>query len=82
MKKNIIKENLFLLLKEVFEIEEGDYSDDTVINEIKTWDSLRYMEFIISFEYQFQVKLTGNEIASLRTIKDVKDQLVKKGIDE
>ena len=75
-------DRLFDLVEEIFEIGRDDYSEETVINEIKTWDSLKYMEFVVSIEESFQIKLTGDEIAALRTIKDVKDQLVKKGIDE
>ncbi len=72
-------DNLFELVEEIFEIDGHDYSDDTVINEIKTWDSLRHMEFIVAVESTFQITLTGDEIAALRTIKDIKDLLTVKG---
>jgi len=65
-------EKLFELIEDIFEIEKDDYSENTVINQIETWDSLKHMEFIISLEDQFSINLTGNEIAELRTIKDVK----------
>jgi acyl carrier protein len=64
-------EKLFELIEDIFEIEKDDYSENTVINQIETWDSLKHMEFIISLEDQFSINLTGNEIAELRTIKDV-----------
>ncbi len=63
---------LFELIEDIFEIEKDDYSENTVINQIETWDSLKHMEFIISLEDRFSINLTGNEIAELRTIKDVK----------
>jgi acyl carrier protein len=71
-------EKLFELIEEIFEIDHGDYSENTVINEIETWDSLKYMEFILSIEKTYSVQLTGDEIADLRTVKDVVDQLSKK----
>lgn len=71
--------NLFELVEEVFEIDGHEYSDETIINEIKTWDSLRHMEFIVSVESTFQITLTGDEIAALRTIRDIKDLLTAKG---
>ena len=64
-------EKLFELIEDIFEIEKDDYSENTVINQIETWDSLKHMEFVISLEDQFSINLTGNEIAELRTIKDV-----------
>ena len=64
-------EQLFELIEDVFEIDKGDYSENTIINQIETWDSLKHMEFIVSLEDLFNIDLTGNEIAELRTIKDV-----------
>ena len=64
-------EQLFELIEDIFEIDKGDYSENTIINQIETWDSLKHMEFIVSLEDLFNIDLTGNEIAELRTIKDV-----------
>jgi acyl carrier protein len=64
-------EKLFDLIESIFEISKDDYSENTVINQIETWDSLKHMEFIVSLENQFNINLTGNEIAELHTIKDV-----------
>ena len=64
-------EKLFDLIESVFEISKDDYSENTFINKIETWDSLKHMEFIVTLENQFNINLTGNEIAELHTIKDV-----------
>jgi acyl carrier protein len=64
-------EKLFDLIESVFEISKDDYSENTFINQIETWDSLKHMEFIVTLENQFNINLTGNEIAELHTIKDV-----------
>ena len=71
-------EKLNEIIEDIFEIDNSDYTYDSVINEIETWDSLRHMEFIVSVEDQFQITLTGNEIAGLRTIQDLHDKLISK----
>jgi acyl carrier protein len=64
-------EDLFALVEDVFEIDGNDCDGDTVINELENWDSLKYMEFIVSIEERYGVSLTGDEIAGFRTLDDV-----------
>ena len=68
---NAMEQRIKNVMSAVFEIPvnkiKGSASPDT----IESWDSLKHMEFIISLEDQFNVNLTGDEIASLQTIDDV-----------
>lgn len=64
-------EDLIRLVEDVFEMDGNDCGGDTVINELENWDSLKYMEFIVSIEERYGLSLTGDEIAGFRTLDDV-----------
>ena len=66
-----LAERIKKVMSAVFEIPVEQIKDDSSPDTIDSWDSLKHMEFIISLEDQFSINLTGNEIAELRTIKDV-----------
>ena len=60
------------LLSELFDVSASDLSNETKLNEIKGWDSIKHMEFILSIEKEFNFELSGEEIASIQTINDLK----------
>tara|TARA_X000001036_G_scaffold420893_1_gene442193 strand:+ start:517 stop:753 length:237 start_codon:yes stop_codon:yes gene_type:complete len=67
----MIMKNILTVASEVFEVNEKDLSQDTKLNEIENWDSLKFMAFIISIEEKFSVNLDGDQIASLLTLGDL-----------
>ena len=60
------------LLSDLFDVSETELSDETKLNEIKGWDSIKHMEFILNIEKEFDLELSGEEIASIQTINDLK----------
>ena len=60
------------LLSELFDVSSSDLSNETKLNEIKGWDSIKHMEFILSIEKEFNCELSGEDIASIQTINDLK----------
>jgi len=40
--------------------------------DLGSWDSLAHMRFVIALEGEFQFQLTGDEIADMQSIDDVK----------
>lgn len=40
--------------------------------DMESWDSLAHMRFVIALEGEFQFQLTGDEIADMQSIDDVK----------
>ena len=66
-----IMETFFKVVEEVFEIDRAKCDDNTVINELETWNSLKHMELIFSIEEQFDVAFSGDEIAGFRTLGDI-----------
>ena len=76
-----LMEDLIRLVEDVFEIDGTECGEDTVINELENWDSLKYMEFIVTIEERYRVSLTGDEIAGFRTLSDVIKTISTKSVE-
>ena len=65
---------------EVFSITEGTVDDSLELRSIPAWDSMSHMTLIVRIEEAFGVELTGDEIADLRSVGDVRQALRRRGI--
>lgn len=59
------------LLEELFELEEGDLTADTVLDEIDEYDSMTKLSLIVMMDENFGVKLDGATIKSFETVSDI-----------
>lgn len=69
------------LLKYSFNINESETNDDLRLMNFSEWDSMTHMFFITKLEEEFGIELTGDEIADMDTIGDIKKVLIAKGIE-
>lgn len=69
------------LLIESFALKESEYLDDQSLTQLEQFDSMNHMLFITKLEDEFEIDLTGDEIADISTIGDVKKALSSKGVD-
>ncbi|MFX5602845.1 acyl carrier protein, partial [Acinetobacter baumannii] len=67
------------LLIDTFAAKPEQLTDEFSILNLPEWDSMTHMIFITKFESEFEVELTGYEIASLATIGDLRKILTLKG---
>jgi len=67
------------ILRESFNIESSKVEDETSLMSFEEWDSLSYMFFITKLEESYGIELTGDEIADMRTIGDIKKIISSKG---
>ena len=67
------------ILRESFNIESSKVEDETSLMSFEEWDSLSYMFFIRKLEESYGIELTGDEIADMRTIGDIKKIISSKG---
>ncbi len=67
------------LLSDVFDMKPHEFLDETSIMSLSQFDSMNHMIFITELEAAFQVELSGDEIAEMATIADIKRVLVSKG---
>ncbi|MGI5892701.1 MAG: acyl carrier protein [Bacillota bacterium] len=61
------------LLEETFELEEGELKEDMKLDELEAWDSMAKLSLIVLMDDEFDKKLTGEQIKSFKTVKDILD---------
>jgi acyl carrier protein len=67
------------LLIEVFDAKDSQIRDDFKLIDFESWDSMAHMLFITKMEKAYGIELTGEEIAGIKTIGDIKKVLLSKG---
>jgi len=71
--------NLISILKDTLNVRESEIHDDARFSDFGEWDSMTHMFFITKLEEVYSVELTGDEIADMQTIGDVRRLLKGKG---
>jgi len=60
------------ILREILSGDAGTFEDNAPFTEIPSWDSMTHMILITRVESEFGFQMTGDEIASLATIGDLR----------
>ncbi len=63
------------LLADVFDLETEDFDADTVLADMKEWDSLSKLGLIAETKKQLNKRLTPEEMKEFKTIQDILDYL-------
>lgn len=53
--------------------------DSLALSDIPSWDSLAHMMLIVRLEETYQVQLTGDEIADIKSVGDARSALLAHG---
>ena len=69
------------IIKDAFAAEDGTFGDEVRLMSYSGWDSMAHMFFITKLEELYKVELTGDEIATMQTVGDVKRILLSKGVN-
>lgn len=77
METVVTREELLNQIKNALQREE-DLQEETLINEIKEWDSLAIISLISLFDSLFSINLTYNELNGVINIKDLIDKAKNK----
>ena len=59
------------LLEDMLELDEGDLTIDTELDDIDEYDSMAKLSLIVLMEDEFDVKLTGDMIKGFETVGDI-----------
>ena len=59
------------MLEEVFEVEEGTLTPDTVLDEVEEYTSLVKLGVAVAFADHFDIKLTGEQFRDFKTVNDI-----------
>jgi acyl carrier protein len=71
--------NLVDVLKESLNVKESEIKDEAKFADFGDWDSMTHMYFITKLEEAYGIELSGDEIADMQTVGDVKKILSAKG---
>lgn len=71
--------SLVAILRDSLNVKESEIVDDAKLVDFGEWDSMAHMYFITKLEEAYSIELTGDEIADMRTIGDIKKLLTAKG---
>lgn len=68
------------ILSNVLELEENQITDETSRDNVETWDSFNGLMLVSELENEFGVTLTMEETGQIKTVRDIRVILGKKGI--
>ena len=69
------------ILSDVFVVPESSLVDSLLLKDIPSWDSLTHMMLIVRLEENYQVQFTGDEIADLQSVGDIRATLQAHGAE-
>ena len=61
------------LLEDMFELDEGELSRDTVLDDLDEWDSMSKLSLIVLVNDECGKKISGDQIKEFSTIGDILD---------
>ena len=70
--------NIKDLTSDIFDCDKDELNDDVILTELDNWDSLKHMEYVISLENEYNISLTGDEIANIKKIETVENLIKEK----
>lgn len=59
------------IMSKVFKLDENELNDDSSIENVKPWDSLMHINFILSLEEEFDCEFSSDEIIQMISIKKI-----------
>ena len=77
VKNNFILKEIKIILKKKFNIT-TKITPETILSELKKWDSLMHLDFIMILEKKFKKKFQLNEMFKIKKISEFEEILRKK----
>ena len=77
--KKKMKKKIYKILENIDKrIKIKNYSKNLEVGQIKYWDSLSHLNFLISIEEKFKIKFTIDEMTNIKSIDEIEKALKKK----
>ena len=73
--ENKLAERIKKVMSAVFEIPMEQIKDDSSVDTIESWDSLKHMNLIVALEEEFNVQFTDDEIIEMMNYLLIKEIL-------
>jgi acyl carrier protein len=74
------EEILKKILSDLFMIDASKINDDTSVDTVPKWDSLKHLNLVLALEEQFKISLSEQETVEILSFPLIKSVLVEHGI--
>ena len=75
-----MEQELKQIMSNVFEIEEDEITDESSIESIENWDSLKHINLIVAIEERFGISISEDEMVEMTSFANIKHILGDKGV--
>ena len=69
MEKLVINEKIINVMSLVFEVLESEINEDSSVDTIEKWDSIRHLNLILGLEDEFGVTIPDEEVGNMVNFK-------------
>ena len=76
-----IKDKLFDLMADVFQVKTGEITESAAPGTIKEWDSLKHMLLLMALEEEFEFRFTDDEMANCINVASILEILDEKVLE-
>ena len=74
-------DKLLVLLSDIFQVNKSEINNNTSPQNTKTWDSFNTLKMVLELEKEFKITMPLEDVIEIKSVKDVKNLLISKGID-
>lgn len=75
-----MKERLKIMMGKTFRVAPTAIPDAATMKDVPGWDSLTHMDLIITLEKEFNIQLSGDEIAQMQSLNAIEAVLNQRGV--
>ncbi len=75
-----MEQKLKQIMSNIFETEEDEITDDSSMDNIEKWDSLKHINLIIAIEEQFGISIDEDEMVEMTSFTKIKRILRDNGV--
>lgn len=65
------REEKLAMLEDVMDLNEGELTDESVLDDIDEWDSLSVLTLISEMKKRFDISLSTQQIKDFKTVADI-----------
>ena len=76
-----MEQKLKQIMSNIFETEEDEITDESSIDCIEKWDSLKHINLIIAIEEQFGISIDEDEMIEMTSFTEIKRILRDNGVE-